>query len=148
MSGEPNAASVAILRGEEILLIQRALDPWKGAWSLPGGRREPGESAEACARRELSEELGLTLGRLTPLTTLVAGRDGRFLLQVYLTTDPVGTPRPNDEIAAWAWVTPPLDPGLLTTPGLADVVSKAMAMDRAAPAASAENHLPVSGQRP
>lgn len=148
MNGEPNAASVAILRGGEILLIQRALDPWKGAWSLPGGRREPGESAETCARRELAEELGLTIGSLTPLTTLVAGRDGRFLLQVYLSTDPVGTPRPNEEIAAWAWVTPPLDPGLLTTPGLADVVSKAMEMEGAASTGSAENHLPVSGQRP
>lgn len=128
MTGEPNAASVAILREGQVLLIQRALDPWQGAWSLPGGRREPGESAEDCARRELAEELGLVLGRITPLTTLVAGRDGRFLLQVYVSTDPVGTPRPNAEIAGWAWVTPPLADGRLTTPGLAGVL--AMAIER------------------
>ena len=127
MSQKPNAASVAIVHEGRILLIQRAFDPWKGAWSLPGGRRESGETAEDCARRELGEELGLVPARLDPLTTLIAGADGRFLLQVYVTDGFSGTPTPNDEIAAWAWVTPPLDPGLLTTPGLSEVLAKAIA---------------------
>jgi 8-oxo-dGTP pyrophosphatase MutT (NUDIX family) len=33
-----------------------------GQWSLPGGRLDAGETPQACARRELHEELGLELG--------------------------------------------------------------------------------------
>jgi len=36
----------------------------RGRWGLPGGRIELGESAEAAARREVSEELGIEVGEL------------------------------------------------------------------------------------
>lgn len=39
-----------------------------GAWAIPKGLIEPGEEAEACARREFAEELGVRPeGPLTPL---------------------------------------------------------------------------------
>ena len=56
---------IIVLRGEEVLLVRRGKPPAKGAWSLPGGRQELGETAEACARRELLEETGITVGPLT-----------------------------------------------------------------------------------
>jgi len=37
------------------------------SWEMPEGGADPGESAEACARRELAEETGLRAGRLTEI---------------------------------------------------------------------------------
>jgi len=56
---------IILVRGEEVLLIKRGRPPALGAWSLPGGAQELGETAEAAARRELLEETGLTCGALT-----------------------------------------------------------------------------------
>lgn len=39
-------------------------------WEIPAGRLNPGESPEACARRELQEEAGVEAGRLERLTTI------------------------------------------------------------------------------
>lgn len=62
----------------KILLIQRALEPFKGRWALPGGFACVGESLEETARRELAEETGLTHA---------------FLEQLYTFSDPDRDPR-------------------------------------------------------
>jgi 8-oxo-dGTP diphosphatase len=43
----------------KVLLIERALDPFKGRWALPGGFVRVDEPLDAAARRELEEEAGL-----------------------------------------------------------------------------------------
>jgi 8-oxo-dGTP diphosphatase len=40
-------------------LIKRLTVPFKGYWALPGGRMEPGETAEQTMMREVREETGL-----------------------------------------------------------------------------------------
>lgn len=55
---------VAVLRPGAVLLVRRGKPPNAGAWSLPGGAQELGETAEAAARRELLEESGLAVGAL------------------------------------------------------------------------------------
>jgi len=120
----PNAASVALLHRQRVLLIQRARAPWNGAWSLPGGRLEPGETAEECAARELHEELGLRVYALRPLAKLLLG-ESRFRLQVYGTEAFEGEITPNDEIAAWRWVGAGGEAALRTTPHLSEVLERA-----------------------
>lgn len=39
-------------------------------WEIPAGRLDPGESPEACARRELQEEAGYLARAVTPLTKI------------------------------------------------------------------------------
>ena len=47
-------------RDGRILIARRGKgDPLEGKWEFPGGKMEPGESPEACLRRELREELGI-----------------------------------------------------------------------------------------
>ena len=53
-------ASIAVFKGDTVLLVQRARAPFRGLWSLPGGSIEPGESAREAALRELKEETGIT----------------------------------------------------------------------------------------
>jgi ADP-ribose pyrophosphatase YjhB (NUDIX family) len=118
------AASVAIVRREEVLLIQRQRAPSAGLWTLPGGRLEPGETAEHCAIREIGEELGLEVFALRPLLVL---RFGQFHLQTFATEGFAGTIAPAPvEIRDWRWVRPEHLAGLRTTPQLDEVVAAAL----------------------
>ena len=51
------------LTGDEaepsVLLLRRAVEPGFGAWDLPAGYLDPGESFEMAARRETLEESGI-----------------------------------------------------------------------------------------
>lgn len=54
-----------------VLLIRQFRHAADGViWEVPAGRLDPGETPEACARRELVEETGMRAGRLERLTTI------------------------------------------------------------------------------
>lgn len=66
-----NMASIYLMRGENLLLLNRSAGVAGGTWiAAAGGHFEPDElcDARACALRELEEELGLTAGDLKGLT--------------------------------------------------------------------------------
>ncbi len=46
---------------DEIVLVQRDIEPGYGKWTFPGGFVERGERAEAAAEREVLEECGLEI---------------------------------------------------------------------------------------
>ncbi|MEZ6036395.1 MAG: NUDIX hydrolase [Planctomycetota bacterium] len=50
-----------------VLLIQRARDPFAGAWALPGGFVDQHEDLEVAARREMLEETKVVLGPMVQL---------------------------------------------------------------------------------
>jgi mutator protein MutT len=53
------SAGVVFREGLILITQRRAQDHLGGLWEFPGGKQEPGESAEACLQRELMEELGI-----------------------------------------------------------------------------------------
>jgi 8-oxo-dGTP diphosphatase len=96
-----------LIVGDEVLLVQRKHEPFKGRWGFPGGFVEEGEKILDAAKRELQEETGV---ENVPLVQFGAygdpGRDprGRTVAFVY-----VGFPeqKPSakaaDDAAACGW---------------------------------------------
>jgi len=60
----PNVTILITNQRAEILFIERAAEPFKGWWDLPGGFVENGESLEEAAHREAEEEVGAKLEQL------------------------------------------------------------------------------------
>ena len=52
-------AAVIEKEGRILLAQRRKGDALAGKWEFPGGKIEPGETPEACLRRELMEEFGI-----------------------------------------------------------------------------------------
>ena len=50
-----------VLVGGQVVLVQRAHEPLKGAWNLPGGVVEVGETLRDACAREVLEETGLVV---------------------------------------------------------------------------------------
>ncbi len=53
-------------QGRFLLTSRPAGKVYAGFWEFPGGKLEPGETVDAALRRELHEELGITIGASTP----------------------------------------------------------------------------------
>ena len=61
------AVGVLIRPNGDFLLTSRPLGKvYEGYWEFPGGKLEQGESVEAALRRELQEEIGVTIAAVHP----------------------------------------------------------------------------------
>jgi len=88
----------------EVLISRRAKDGVLGGyWEFPGGKLEPGESAEACVVRELREELGVDVrptSKMTPIEHTYA--HAHVLLRPFICEHVGGEPQAL-EVDDWVW---------------------------------------------
>jgi 8-oxo-dGTP diphosphatase len=129
-----------IIDGERVLLVQRAHEPLKGEWSLPGGAVDVGETLHEAVRREIREETGLEV-HVGPVVEVLDRihhtEDGpvefHFVLIDYLCTVAGGTMACSSDAADARWV--PIDdlPRYSLTPIATAVIGKALEMSRRSP---------------
>ncbi len=99
-----------VLKGNEIVLIKRGKEPFKGSYALPGGFLNYGERLEECAVREVLEETGVKT-KVVELVGVYSSPDrdprGHFVTAVYHLEPIGGMLKAGDDAKDAEWV--PLD---------------------------------------
>lgn len=93
------AVCAFITRGDELLLVQRAVEPCRGMWSLPGGFVELGETTEDALVREMREETALEVRalRLIGVSTQHSLHYGGVMVLGYAVDDWAGEPHADSD---------------------------------------------------
>ena len=103
-----------VISGDRALLIRRGSEPLKGAWSIPGGRLELGETITEGVVRELREETGLdvcVLGLIEVFERIFRDEAAfasatpryHFVILDYLCEVVSGEPRAGSDVTELAW---------------------------------------------
>jgi 8-oxo-dGTP diphosphatase len=115
-----------------ILMVERAGNPLKGYWSLPGGLVETGETLETAVKREIVEETGLQVEPLEMFELferIMRDADGKaeyhYVLLDYLCKVVGGTLKAGDDVSRAEWVRHEDLSSLLITEGTLDVIERA-----------------------
>jgi 8-oxo-dGTP diphosphatase len=123
----PIAAAGGIVFDERhrLLLVLRSKPPAASTWSVPGGRCEPQEAAEAACVREVGEETGLTVGiiRWAGRVHRPAPDGGQYVIDDFLCRVVGGALRAGDDAADAGWFDLTGMTGLPLAPGLLDALA-------------------------
>jgi ADP-ribose pyrophosphatase YjhB (NUDIX family) len=124
--------SVAVFRAGRVLLARRTKPPYAGAFSLPGGLVEVGETLAAAALREVQEELQID-ARIVGFNQFVESIDRdnagkirhHYVIASFVGEWIAGEAKPGPEAEEAVWVLPACLAGLECTPHIAAVVEAA-----------------------
>jgi 8-oxo-dGTP diphosphatase len=123
-----------IFDNEKLLIVERASEPFKGYWSLPGGIVECGEKLEQGIRREVLEETGLEVEALSVFEIferIIPDGEGRieyhYVLIDYLCRPIGGRLSAASDVSQVAWVTEQNLRDYRLTDGTLSVVERAFA---------------------
>jgi ADP-ribose pyrophosphatase YjhB (NUDIX family) len=124
--------SVAVFRAGQVLLARRTMPPFAGAFSLPGGLVEVGETLEAAALRELREEVQID-ARIVAFNRYVESiiRDSagkirhHYVIASFAGEWIAGEAKSGPEAGEAVWVEPTRLAGLDCTPHIVAVVEAA-----------------------
>jgi len=124
--------SLAVFREGKVLLARRTAPPYAGAFSLPGGRVEAGETLEAAALRELAEEVQVEariIGFNRHVEAIARDANGtvshHYVIVSFVGEWIAGDGTPGPEAGAIVWAEPAAVGRLDGTPQLLAVVSAA-----------------------
>lgn len=122
MTQRPKVGLGVILHKDgKVLLGKRKNAHGAGEWGFPGGHLEFGETYEACARREVMEEAGVTIKNLKFVTATndIFEKENKHYVTVYISADyDAGLVRNNEpeKLEKWEWFSPAKLPTPLFTP--------------------------------
>jgi len=99
------SAGVVLDPAGRVLLIRRALAPWKGDWALPAGFQESDEEPARAAEREVREESGLVVEAFALYDLLYMPESARkpANVAVYLCRVVGGSLSPGDDALEARW---------------------------------------------
>ncbi|HVX18042.1 MAG TPA: NUDIX hydrolase [Acidimicrobiales bacterium] len=125
------AVGAVVVDDERLLMVRRGHGPAAGAWSVPGGRLEVGESIVEAVVRELAEETGLegVCGALVGWTEVIEPTSHYVILDFWVTLLEGRDPVAGSDAAEARWVPLGEIAGLQLVPGLAEFLHEHGVLD-------------------